>query len=145
MDKRKDPVSRLVAHAPSWSSWWDQWRGDPANNAHLPYLATMGLGVEVVHRVKSGRKADALELFGSIERALQTGDPDFKQLLVIGFIEGLQNLFGDDAETQAQVLSMMGHRTRRFWNLVEEGWQGSQSWEALDNEIEMPSPDGENR
>ena len=131
-DELENPVTQLVSSAPSWTDWWREWRDDPENDPDLPYMALMGLSAEIVRRAVDRRMPDLIQIFASLESRIRAGDRETRELLVVGVVEGIQNLLSRNPESTALIESLLGRETARYWGLVNDVFELRRSWSSID-------------
>ena len=120
MPVNREDVERIIASAPRFRTRWEaflkEWETEPS----LPYYLAMGdLAHYVVENYAQGTTKEFPELFSTVEASLQSPDPEFENLITVGFFEDIQNIashreFGDDVFRQ-----WLGTRSAVIWDEID--------------------------
>jgi hypothetical protein len=117
-----DIISRLLKEFPDFQPRWQEhqafWKGEPAGS----YIDVSAFVHFLVEDLYPGGDAKQIQLaFNLIEEWLCTGDTRTQELVVLGFLEGIQNVaswqpFGSDVFFHFSVLSreMRGMNSKKF-------------------------------
>ena len=91
-----------------------------ATDLDLPYVALGHLAgrLVVIDQLQPG--TDFAPLFQEVERLIAEGDATMRNLLIVGFLEGLQNVT-TSAERWEELL---GPSTREAWAGINDLWLG---------------------
>ena len=112
-DVASDLARRVPALAAEWSS--------SAKDLDLPYVALGHLARLVVVVSETTGASKLRPVFDEIEVRLATGDAATRNLLIVGFLEGLQNIEGDRAGRWERLL---GKATKAAWTNLNALWTG---------------------
>jgi len=121
-------MPRLVAAFPGFRPRWEEhlahWKGASAGN--------YGDLAEFVHFVvedlyPNGQSEDVQRVFGLMEKWLVDGSQAVRGLVVIGFLETLQNVASWQAFGKVAFIPFLGSKSREAWDDVERMWAGKSS------------------
>ncbi len=85
-----DVASELASRIPALATDW----AVNAEDLDLPYVAVGHLARRLIALANVQQALDCRPLFDDVEARLMTGDPAERNLLIVGFLEGLQSLDG---------------------------------------------------
>ena len=88
----------------------------------LPYVALGFLAGRVDELDQVDPAPDWRPLFADIERRLRAADPPTRELLIVGFLEGLQNVAGNRGHDPARWEPLLGPLTREAWTVLNDMW-----------------------
>ena len=94
---RDSALELLSSTFPDLKEQWDVYKRTEYRDYQSERLDYIDIGVIIdfiVSKVKFGRTTDLDELFNRVEIILTKGDDYTKNLLVIGLLEGIQNVSG---------------------------------------------------
>ena len=92
-----------------------------------PYSVVADLARHLVARAKANSDEGFGEVFRAVETGLRDTDTETRDLLIVGFLEDLQNLsLNNDLALEAW-LPWLGPETRASWAAVERFWAGELS------------------
>lgn len=121
MTQREDLLA--IVHAAAVIGW------SPSREAEAtgPYTV---LG-ELAHRLVAGMQVDQTAQFGGIfdavERTLSSASPDSRDVIIVGFLEDLQNLSLNRNVALTAWSPFLGPHTREAWGRLEAYWSGELS------------------
>ncbi len=70
-------------------------------------------------------KVDGFEpVFAEVERQLATASPEVRDLIIVGFLEDLQNLSLNGNVPLAAWEPWLGNKTSEAWRVLEDFWLG---------------------
>ena len=118
-------MSRLVAEFPGFRPRWEKhlelWKGKPAGSyndiTEFVYFVVRDL-------YPSGKTEETKHVFELMEYCLKNGDKSLRELVVIGFLEDLQNLASRQAFGKEAFLPFLGPKSREAWDEIERFWAG---------------------
>jgi hypothetical protein len=123
MDK-STAVARLVGICPAFNEAWRQhrarWAGKPAGE----YNDLGALAHWVVDETAAGRFECFPAIFDELEVLLALADADLRDLLVVGFLEDVQNIATNRHVDPDLVLPFLGRETRMGWFELIRMWHG---------------------
>jgi hypothetical protein len=112
-----DVTSELAAKVPEIAADW----AVEAEDLDLPFVAMGQLARRVVSVADASKQVDFKPLFDEVETRLSTGDEALRELLIIGFLEGLQNI---DAGGSSRWERLLGPATMEAWVGLNDVWAG---------------------
>jgi hypothetical protein len=121
-----DVASELARGVPELDRDWQTIGTD----LDLPYVALGGLAGRMVELDRSNPRPDWQPLFSDIERRLRHTDGPTREHLIVGFLEGLQNVTGNRGGDPTIWSPFLGARTREAWSALNDLWQQKMSPEA---------------
>lgn len=116
MNETVDVASALSRFCPALATDWSVHAAD----LDLPYVALGHLAGRLVAVDQDDPEADFGPLFHEVERLVAGGDSATRNLLIVGFLEGLQNV----APVPERWAALLGPSTREAWAGVEAFWLG---------------------
>jgi hypothetical protein len=126
-----DVMPRLVAEFPGFRARWEKhleyWEGKPAG-----YYNDITQFVYFVVRdlYPSGRIEEVKHAFDLMEYLLKNGSHGVRELVVIGFLEDLQNLASQQAKEA--LVPFLGPKSREAWDELERFWAGEKvRWRSI--------------
>lgn len=119
-----DVLPALLAACPAaidaWKhhlEWWgDDERGNFNDVAVFAY--------HIVNSAIAGNKGEFPAFFQLLEKMVQDGDAQVKDLAVTGLIEDIQNISSNRIQGYATFESWLQPATRVAWRQVEAAWRG---------------------
>jgi hypothetical protein len=117
-----DPIAAVMEKAPGWREWWASVLRDEFTEPALSYVVMGTLAMEALKRRADGRDSTVAELLTGIEWGLNQQDEGLRKLLVVGFLESLQNhLLETNANLQTWI-PLLGPAGRFYWQLLQDLW-----------------------
>src|SRR3954463_14764652 len=104
LDVASELASRIPALALDWS--------EHAYDLDLPYVGMGHLAARLIAVTERHDGVDSRALFDDIETRLVTGTAAERNLLIVGFLESLQNL---DRDRSPRWLPLLGPSTNAAW------------------------------
>lgn len=87
----------------------------------------------VVEKVKSGNQDGLTNFFDQVEAILSNGDDYTKELIVIGLLEGIQNVSGwDKVDYHKGFDQWLKPKTKEAWDQLIHFWESDESKEKWD-------------
>ncbi len=120
-----DVMPRLVAEFPGFRPRWEKhlesWEGEPAGN----YNDITQFVYFVVRDLYPREKIEEVQhAFDLMEYWLKNGNESVRELVVIGFLEDLQNLASRQAFAKEAFIPFLGPKSREAWDELERFWGG---------------------
>jgi len=127
MIQQSQIVELLLQACPTSQQCWDEhreWWGDEDAGAYNDIAVFAHFAVD---SFASGKTDCLPALFGAIESVLSDGEEEARQLAIVGFLEGVQNIashrpFGYDA-----FVPWLGVNSIVAWRSLEKLWEGKAS------------------
>ena len=111
----------------------DDWRRTQ-DDLDLPTVALGHLARRVIELDQTESPPDWSTLFDDVERRLSVADAAGREILVTGFLEGLQNNSLNGGLDPARWEPLLGRTTRTAWSALNDLWAGRMTpkkWSAL--------------
>ena len=113
----QDVASDLASICPELAADW----AANATDLDLPYVALGHLASRLMAVDRAHPGADFAPLFQGVERLMVDGNPALRNLLIVGFLEGIQN----SAPTSVGKWEpLLGPSTRKAWSALNDLWLG---------------------
>ncbi len=124
----EDLMARLVADFPAFRPRWEEhlqyWKGEPAGR----YLDIAEFVHFVVEDLYPNGKTDEIQrVFDLMEEFLIAGSQKAQELVVIGFLEGIQNIASWQPFPNEVFISFLRPKSREAWDELERVWAGKTS------------------
>jgi hypothetical protein len=113
-----DVASELAGTVPQLENDWRTTQDE----LDLPYVALGFLAGRIVELDQIDPNPDWKPLFAEVERRLRGADPSTRELLIVGFLEGLQNVSGNRGHDPARWEPLLGPLTRDAWTVLNDMW-----------------------
>ncbi len=120
-------IERLVDCLPSVRVGWRAFKQTPDFSLDLPYTALGYLAAVMVRDAHFLAEGELTDFFNELEEALARSDSATRSLLIVGFIEDLQNVASHHPEAPVPWLRYAGERTRIAWGWVNGLWSSELS------------------
>jgi hypothetical protein len=121
-------MPRLVKEFPGFRPRWEKhlslWKGEPAGG----YNDISEFAQFVVRELySSGTAEETQRAFDLMEQWLVRGNQKVRELIVIGFLEDVQNIASWQPFGKAVFIPFLGPQSRDAWNEIERVWAGKTS------------------
>ena len=118
-------MPRLVEEFPGFRSRWEKhlelWKGEPAGG----YNDISQFAHFVVEELyPSGQTEEVQRVFDLMEQWLVNGNKKVRDIVVIGFLEDLQNIASWQPFGRAVFIPFLRPQSRDAWNEIERVWAG---------------------
>ena len=136
-------MPRLIAEFPGFHARWEKhlesWQGEPAGNyndiAQFVHFVVKEL-------YPTGKTADLQHAFDLVEQWLVNGNQNLRDLIVIGFLEDLQNVASWQEFGREVFIPFLGPQSHQAWNEIERTWASKTSlMEVIRAERKRPDSD----
>jgi hypothetical protein len=117
-------ASELAESSPELAMDWKV----NGSDLDLPYVALGHLASRLVAVQRLNPGADFRRLFDDVETRLTAAEPGVRNLIIVGFLEALQNVDGEQAPRWER---LMGSETRAAWVALNDFWAGRISARAF--------------
>jgi hypothetical protein len=121
---KAEAVRRLVGICPdfrdAWEAHLDYWNGEPAGE----YNDLGALAQWLVDRMEAQNTSCFPALFKDFEDLLASSDANRRDLLVVGFLEDVQNVSSNRKVNPDVVLPFLGPESRKGWFELVRSWHG---------------------
>ena len=107
----------------TWQAHLDWWKGEEPG----AYNDTAEFARYLVESFESGQTSEFPKAFATIERILNEGDPESRDLAAIGVIESLQTIGSNHTCGETVFIQWLGPTSSRAWAKIERMWEGKHS------------------
>jgi hypothetical protein len=115
---------RVPGFRPRWEKHLSFWEGEPASG----YNDISEFAQFVVKELyPGGRTEETQRAFELMEQWLVNGNNKVQELVVIGFLEDVQNIASWQPFGRAVFIPFLGPQSRDAWNELERVWAGKTS------------------
>jgi hypothetical protein len=134
-------MPRLIAEFPGFRPRWERhlelWKGEPAGS-YNDIAQFAHFVVENLYPI--GNTEDLQRAFNLMEHWLVNGNRNLRNLIEIGFLEGVQNVASWQAFGREVFIPFLGPQCRQAWDEIERTWAGKQvSWKSSGLKERSPS------
>jgi hypothetical protein len=126
MSDHEDVASQLAGLCPELAIDWEV----NGSDLDLSYVALGHLASRLVEVRELYPNADFGRLFDDVEIRLAAAQPGIRNLIIVGFLEALQNV---DRERATRWESLFGPETREAWVALNYVWAGRISPEVFNH------------
>jgi hypothetical protein len=104
-----------------------------------PYVDAGALANALVDEAIAGRIDAVAPVLAGLEEMLTTANQHVRKVLIVGLLEGIQNVsLNRDLPLDAWY-PMLGNATRRAWDVVADLWEGRITPEAFNRFVDDPA------
>ena len=140
MSELDDAAAVLIRTAPTFESHWRTQVAEEPELGELPYTAVGRLAKHIVDDLRLDPAARLETTFETVETLITTGGPKCRNLLIVGFLEDLQN-----ASLYAEVpldfwKHWLGRETADAWSWLIEVWEGRMSPADFNARVDCAGP-----
>jgi len=89
-----------------------------------PYTDLGEVATWVVSDMLADRTEGLVHLFAAIEEVLATSGPEIRKILIVGLLEGIQNVSLNRNVPLARYDLWLGPETRKGWDVLNDMWAG---------------------
>jgi hypothetical protein len=108
---------------PAWQAHLDWWKGEEPG----VYNHTSEFARYLVESFESGQTSEFPAAFATIEKILNEGDQESRDIAGIGVIETLQTIGSNHSCGEDVFIQWLGPTSRRAWAEIEKMWEGKHS------------------
>lgn len=108
---------------PAWEAHLEWWKGEEPG----AYNDTAEFARYLVESFERGQTAELPSAFAAIEKILNEGDQESRDIAGIGVLESLQTIGSNHSCGEDVFIQWLGPTSRRAWAEIEEIWEGKQS------------------
>lgn len=115
----------ILENFPRFKPMWDQFQKDWDEEADKPYYILLGnLAQLVVEDLSSGDMESCESVLRVAEDWLVHGEAYVKEAAATGFLEGIQNIAGNQGVDTTPILTLLGPESKKRWNQLNQYWNG---------------------
>jgi hypothetical protein len=139
MAKTDQVFEILISTFPELKSHWDQYlmmeykHEEYKTDPHL-YSDIAEIARFIVNKTKASDTQNFELFFEKVELILSDSDPDITNLIVIGLLEGIQNICGTEVDYHVVFNRWLKPITKRAWDDLIHFWESEESknkWEEM--------------
>lgn len=108
---------------PTWEKHLEWWNGEEAG----AYNDASEFARYLVEAFERGQTSEFPAAFATIERILNEGDQESRDIAGIGIIEDLQTIGSNHSCGEDVFIQWLGPTSREAWAEIEKMWDGKQS------------------
>jgi hypothetical protein len=108
---------------PIWQEHLDWWKGEEPG----AYNNTSEFARYLIESFERGQTSEFPAAFEAIERILNQGDQESRDIAAIGIIESLQTIGSNHSCGEDVFIQWLGPTSRRAWSEIERMWEGKES------------------
>lgn len=137
MIKKEDVISLLIDACPSFKEPLEK-----SDNEDLLYVVMGDLASHLLVLYRQKTTEEFASLCNVIERLHTDGDGYVRELAAIGFLEGIQNVWGNQGEDPNEFCQYLLPDSLKWWKELNEFWDGKISYvgEGMHNKEDTPDP-----
>ena len=135
MIKKEQVISLILEACPSFQQELNR-----SNDKDLLYVVMGDLARHLLGLYRNGQTREFSALAEVIEQFHLDGDQYVKGLAIIGFLEGIQNVWGRDGEDPELFSPFLLPESRKWWQELNDFWQGK--IEHIGDGLQNRNPDG---
>lgn len=124
---RDAALEMLISVFPDLKQQWESHIKSEYQNYDEERLDYVDIGEIIRYIVEKKKSSNTFrfdEFFNRVETILVNGDDYTKELLVIGLLEGIQNVCGFDVDYYTGFNDWLKPQTKRAWDELIEFWEG---------------------
>ena len=108
---------------PEWEEHLKDWEGEsPAHYIEISVFAR-----HLVDSYEEAQTESFAQVFGLVERLIEEGDDDTQGVMIVGLLEGLQNIASWKTFGSCVFEPYLGPKSLIAWRELEALWQGKNS------------------
>jgi len=124
---RDGALETLISVFPNLKWQWESYKETEYQNYDEERLDYVDIG-EVIRYIVEKKKCNDTsrfdEFFNRVETILVNGDDYAKEFMVIGLLEGIQNVCGFDVDYYSGFNDWLKPETKRAWEELIDFWEG---------------------
>lgn len=114
----------IIAASPDFGETWERFKASDDYAPDEPYNHLGQLAQHLVNAIKAGKTDGFAPVFAEVEDQLATASPEVRDLIIVGFLEDLQNIsLNRDVPTTAWA-PWLGKKTAEAWKVLQDMWSG---------------------
>ena len=123
MIKQEEVVPLILEACPSFQEEWDS-----SDDKELLYVVMGDLARHLLSLYLAKRTDEFGPLCKVIERLHVHGDDFVRELATIGFLEGVQNVWGNNDTDPENFCRFLSSESRRWWEELNAFWRGERHY-----------------
>jgi hypothetical protein len=122
-----DAITLLLRACPGIDRQWQEHLDDWGNEERGDYNDISIVVHYLVDCYKQEQTDFFPELFNLVERCINEGDNQTRDLMIIGLLEGIQNVASWQSFGNGVFVQWLGPKSREAWKQLERLWNGKSS------------------
>jgi hypothetical protein len=114
----------LIAASPNFRETWERFKASDRFRPDEPYNHLGQLAHHLVNAMKAGRVDGFTPFFSELEHQLAMASPEARDLIIVGFLEDLQNVSLNGDVPISAWTPWLGEKTAEAWAVLDDMWQG---------------------
>lgn len=110
-----------------WEEHLKWWEGAEEDSGRGYYNDIAEFVHHTVDCYEQNDRATLTDIFSLVERLILEGTPDVKDLMIVGFLETLQNYASHRVYGYHVFEGYLGSESRKAWHQLEVLWEGKES------------------
>jgi hypothetical protein len=114
----------IIAASPDFREPWRRFKESDRFGPDEPYNHLGELANHLVDAMKAGKVDGFAPVFAEVERQLKIASPEVRDLIIVGFLEDLQNISLNRELPMTAWTPWLGEKTAEAWKVLDDMWQG---------------------
>jgi hypothetical protein len=123
-DDARSIVQSLVGGVPRLEDWWKAYQGSDQHAGDLPYVTMGELAGVLIHGLQLPADSDLDDFWTNVDRCMISASSHQRKLLVVGLLEGIQNLALSQGIRLENLTASVGDETMPYWLALIHLWSG---------------------
>jgi len=119
-----DTSEAIIAASPDFGETWDRFKASYIYAPDEPYNHLGQLAHHLVNSIKAGKVVGFTPVFAEVEDQLTTASAEVRDLIIVGFLEDLQNISLNRDVPLTAWTPWLGKRTAQAWKVLDDFWSG---------------------
>jgi hypothetical protein len=121
----------IIASAPDFRETWNRFKSSDAYQPDEPYNHLGQLAHHLVAQLQASKVDGFAPVFVEVENQLAAASPEVRDLVIVGFLEDLQNISLNREVPLTAWTPWLGTKTAEAWTVLDDMWSGRLSPEAF--------------
>jgi len=138
-----DTITAMDLLASTWPELQQKWntyinRTYATEKDRLVYIDICEITSFIIDKLLKDDTTDFSTFFTRVEKALNQGDESTQNLMVVGLIEGLQNMCADNYNYYTGFDQWLQPKTKKCWDEVIHFWESEESkrkWDEIQRKV----------
>jgi hypothetical protein len=119
-----DASEAIIAASPDFRGAWERFKASDRFGPDEPYNHLGELAQHLVDAMKLGKVDGFAPVFAEVENQLVKASPEARDLIIVGFLEDLQNISENQGVPKTAWTPWLGPKTAEAWKVLDDMWQG---------------------
>ena len=107
-----------------WEKYLDSTNSD---KERLIYIDISVFVHFIIKLLRENKTEDFHNFFLFFEEQLSSIENNFQEILVVGFLEDVQNILSNETKLYKEIIKYFGPKTMLAWNYLEKIWEGKEN------------------